>query len=367
MRSLGTLLLTGFLAASLAACGGSSGGSGHAPDWTALGRALDGFVDSSASPPSGKVSGYSFILFDRSGTLYTRAGGNHSLDTVDTLASASKMPAAAAILTLVDQGRLDLDTPVASYIQNAGNPIIWPSDKAAITTRMLLSHTSGLPGLGDSQPLCLNNQKLTTLRACAQQVANAKLVSQPGAEFNYGGADYQVAGYLAVLLSGASSWQAFFDGAVAAPLGGISSFSWGDQTVLNPRIAGGAQSNAGDYATILRMVLDGGSGNGRQVLSSRAVGFLTANQIAGLARVNSPFGQEQANYPGYTLGLFISDPSLHPGSPGPEYSDPGLTGVTPWFDSGLGYGAVILIDADTTTGVDMWNAARPIIIGQLGG
>jgi len=366
VRALVTLLLTCFLAVSLAACGSSS--DRGAPDWTGLGQTLDGFVDTSASPPSGKVGGYSFILFDRSGTLYMRAAGDHSMSTVDGLASASKMPAAAAILTLVDQGKLDLDTPVATYIQNAGNPINWPSDKAAITTRMLLSHTSGLPGLGDSQPLCLNNQRLTTLRACAQQVANANLVSQPGAEFNYGGADYQVAGYLAVLLSGASSWQAFFDGAIAAPLGGLATFTWGDpQTVLNPRIAGGAQSNVADYAAILRMVLDGGSANGRQVLSANAAGALTGNQIAGLQRVNSPFGQDQAKYPGYTLGLFISDPSLHPGSPGPEYSDPGLTGVTPWFDNGLGYGAVILINADTTTGVDMWNAARPIIISQLNG
>jgi CubicO group peptidase (beta-lactamase class C family) len=365
MKKLGTLLLV----SCLAACGGgnSSSGANPAPDWTAVGQALDGFVDPLATQASGKVKGYSFILFDRSGTLYTRTGGDHQPGTVDQLASASKMPAVAAILTLVDQNKLNLDTPVASYLQSAGNPISWPSDKAAITMRMLLSHTSGLPGLGDNQPQCLNNPHLTTLRACAQLVADAALVSQPGAEFNYGGADYQVAGYLAVVISGAADWESFFNTALAAQLGGIPSFTWGSALLTpNPRIAGGANSNAADYATILHMVLAGGVYNGKQVLSSAAIGILTRNEIAGLQIKNSPFGDaEAALYPGYTLGLFISDPSLHPGSPGPEYSDPGLTGATPWFDTGLGYGAVLLIDSNTFTGVAMWNKVRPLIIGQL--
>lgn len=373
MKKLGGLLAL-CTAAVLAGCGGGgagggsgSGGGGDPPDWNALGQKLDSFVDLTATQASGKVRGYSFVLFDRSGVLYTRAGGDHLMSTVDPLASASKMPAVAAILTLVDQNKLNLDTPVASYINAAGNPITWPADKAAITMRQLLSHTSGLPGLGDNQPGCLNNPRLTTLQACAQQVANAALVSQPGAEFNYGGADYQVAGYVAVLIAGASNWESFFNDALATPLGGISSFSWGTALLTpNPRIAGGASSNVSDYATILATVLDGGVANGHQVLSSNAINMLMTNEIAGLPVKNSPFGDAQAAlYPGYTLGLFISDPSLHPNSAGPEYSDPGLQGATPWFDTGLGYGAVILINSNTITGVAMWNAVRPLITAQL--
>ena len=338
-------------------------------DWSQLDSALDSFISSAASPASGSVSGYSFLLFNSSGTLLTRSGGDHNLSTVDLLASASKLPSALAILTLVDQGKLNLDTPVASYLQSAGNPITWPSAKAAITTRMLLSHTSGLPGLDDNQPACLNQQTSTTLQKCAQDIANASLVSQPGAEFNYGGADYQLAGYLAVLISGAASWQAFFNSAIAAPLGGIPSFSYGSAaSVTNPRIAGGAASNVTDYATLLAMVRAGGTYNGTQVLSAAAITTLTANEIQGLPNIYNPFPPDSAgDYPGYGLGVFISTPALYQPSPGPEYSDPGLYGVTPWFDNGVNYGAVLLINQDTSTGLDMWNTARPLIIQQLTG
>ena len=338
-------------------------------DWSKVDSALDGFVSTANSPPSGSVGGYSFLLFNSSGTLLTRAGGDHSLSTVEMLASASKLPSSSAILTLVDQGKLNLDTPVATYLHNAGDPITWPADKAAITTRMLLAHTSGLPGLGDTQPNCLNQPAASTLQQCAQDIANATLVSQPGAEFNYGGADYQVAGYLATLLSGASSWQAFFSTAIAAPLGGITSYSYGDPAlVTNPRIAGGAASNVTDYAAILRMVQGGGKFNGKQVLSANAISALQTNEIDGLPNTFNPFPQSAAtSYPGYGLGLFISAPALYQPSPGPEYSDPGLFGATPWFDNGLNYGAVILIDQDTTTGLNMWNAVRPLIIQQLTG
>lgn len=369
MKNPGTMLLALFLCAALAACGGGGGsGSNNQPDdWTQLGQALDGFVSSAANPPAGMVKGYSFVLFNRSGVVYTRAGGDHSLATVDMLDSASKMPAVAAIMTLVDQNKLNLDTPIASYLQAAGNPISWPSDKAAITMRMLLSHTSGLPGLGDGQPQCMRQPLISTLRACAQQIANTALVSQPGAEFNYGGADFQVAGYIAVVLSGAANWQTFFNQALATPLGGIPSYTYGNPLVVfNPRIAGGASSNVSDYATILGMLLDGGSHGGTQVLSSSAIATLQTNQIGGLPKAFIPFsGSAAIDYPGYTLGLFISDPALYPGSPGPEFSDPGLSGATPWFDTGLGYGAVILIDDTTQTGLNMWNAVRPLIIDQL--
>ncbi len=338
-------------------------------DWTKLGAALDGFVSSASNPPSGSASGYSFLLFDSSGTLYTRAGGDHSLATVEMLASASKLPSSAAILTLVDQGKLNLDTPIASYLHNAGDPITWPSDKAAITMRMLLAHTSGLPGLADKQPNCLNQPAAGTLQQCAQDIANATLASQPGAEFNYGGADYQVAGYVATLISGAANWQTFFSTAIATPLGGIASYSYGDPAVVsNPRIAGGAMSNVTDYATILGMVQADGKFSGKQVLSASAISALKTNQIEGLPNAFTPFSPSAAaSYPGYGLGLFISAPALYQRSPGPEFSDPGLFGATPWFDNGLNYGAVILIKQDTQTGLDMWNAARPLIIQQLTG
>ncbi|WP_169740751.1 serine hydrolase domain-containing protein [Nevskia soli] len=346
---------------------GSSSSSGSAGyNWTALGSALDSYLTTTSPAPSGSVDGYSFLVYNKTGVLYTRAGGNQTVDSVVALASASKMPSAAAIMTLVDSGKLDLDTTVSTYL--AGSGVTWPSDKAAITTRMLLAHTSGLPGLADStNPSCINKETSTTLRACVQSIANTALVSQPGAEFNYGGADYQVAGYIATLLS-RQDWQTFFSAAIATPLA-LSTFTYGSGLlVTNPRIAGGARSDIADYATILQMLQNNGVYNGAQVLSASSVAVLENNAINGLPKAHTPFPSSvAADYPGYGLGLWTESAALYSGSPGPEYSDPGLYGTCPWIDNGLEYGAIVLIDQDVTTGLSMWNAARSQIIKQLAG
>lgn len=353
MRHLCLILLTGLLAA----CGSST--SNRSYDFSALDAKLDSYLSANGGP----VAGYAFALVDRDGLLHTRAGGDKTLYSTPSLASASKMPAAAAILTLVDQQKLDLDTPVKQYIDTAGDPINWPNDKAAITMRMLLSHTSGLPGLGNDSPQCLDQVLSLTLQQCAQIIANTVLAAQPGSAFIYGGADYQVAGYIATLISG-ENWQTFFSAAITTPLG-LSSFTYGNpDTVTNPRIAGGAVANVRDYAKLLRMVLGGGAVDGRRVLSSGSTQLLTTDLIAGLPVLFRPDGLS-SDYPGYGLGMWLSDPSLHPGSNGPEWSDPGLSGATPWVDFDIAYGAVILIDEGTQTGIDMWNDARPLIIAKL--
>src|SRR5882724_6150166 len=63
-------------------------------------------------------------------------------ETVFELASVTKQFTAAAIMTLVEEGKVQLDDPVAWHLPRA--PETWN----AITVRHLLTHTSGLPGLG---------------------------------------------------------------------------------------------------------------------------------------------------------------------------------------------------------------------------
>lgn len=339
----------------LTACGSSE----RVYDFQALDAKLDSYLASSGGP----VAGYAFALVDDRGTLHLRAGGDKTLSSTPALASASKMPAAAAILTLVDQGKLDLDTPVQQYISAAGDPINWPAEKAAITMRMLLSHTSGLVGLGSDNPQCLDQVLADTLEQCVQVIALTPLAADPGTAFIYGGADYQVAGYIATLISG-QDWETFFHQAIAAPLG-LQTLTYGDPaTVTNPRIAGGAIASAPEYGQLLRMVLRDGKPGRRRVLSSRNTRLLHTDMIAGLPVLFRPDGLS-ADYPGYGLGMWYSEPSLHPGSNGPEWSDPGLTGATPWIDFDLRYGAVILIDEGTQTGIEIWNGVRPLIIEQL--
>lgn len=68
-------------------------------------------------------------------------------DTLVNVFSVSKALCAIACMRLVDQGRLDLDAPVARY---------WPEfaagGKEAITVRQMLSHQAGLPAIRKSLP-----------------------------------------------------------------------------------------------------------------------------------------------------------------------------------------------------------------------
>lgn len=324
----------------------TGGGTGTPPsyDWSALGTTLDNYVS------SGQITGYSFALAVGGETVYTRGGGDLPDNAIIPIASASKAPSAAIILSLVDDGLLDLDTPVAQYF---GSAIDWPEDKAAITLRMLLNHTSGLTF---SSP-CLDDDS-TTLQACAQEIAHSTLNFRPGALFGYSGAGYQLAGYLATLVSG-KSWSTLVDERLATPLA-LRYFSYGSSD--NPRIAGGVITSAADYLKFNQLYLDGGSAGG--VVSPAQVLLVKQNQIAGLPVLYEPV-PAGSGLNGYSFGWWLTDGDRHPGSAGPELSDPGLFGATPWMDFNQRYTAVIFILSTTDVGLSIWDDLRPEILSQL--
>lgn len=317
-------------------------------DWTALATALDNAVGSGAD----QVGGYSFALNVAGRTVFRRGGGDLTQDSFVAIASATKAASAMAILTLVDAGLLDLDTPVSTYI---GGVVNWPADKASITTRMLLNHSSGLPF--DSP--CLDDTA-TTLTACVAEIAALDLNFTPGSRFGYSGAGYQVAGLVAEQVSG-QSWSTLFQQRITTPLE-IGLFTYGN--TQNPRIGGGAVTNARSYLKIAQMVLDGGTYNGSAVLSPASAQLLRNDQVAGLPLYFSPlpFG---SSIHAYAFGWWISDASLHPGSIGPELSDPGKFGSLPWLDFDRRYAATLLLNADVQRGIALWDDARTAIIGQI--
>ena len=75
-------------------------------------------------------------------------------DTVFEAASLSKPVFAYAVLKLVDQGKLSLDTPLTAYLSK---PYIEGDDRLAkITARFVLSHRTGFPNWrGDGNPLTI--------------------------------------------------------------------------------------------------------------------------------------------------------------------------------------------------------------------
>jgi CubicO group peptidase (beta-lactamase class C family) len=86
-------------------------------------------------------------------------------DTIVNMYSATKGVAATCINRLADQGRIDLDAPVARY---------WPefaqADKERLPVRWLLSHRAGLPAVSKALPAdALMNWELMTSSLAAQE------------------------------------------------------------------------------------------------------------------------------------------------------------------------------------------------------
>ena len=336
------------LAATISSgCGGRSDERQLPFHATALAETLDSFV----GPAEGQVSGYSFALNVDGRTVFTRAGGDMTLDSVIPIASASKAPAAAAILTLEREGLVSLDVPVRSYL---GDAVTWPPAKSAITLRMLLNHTSGLPM---SSP-CLDATDATTLQQCVGEIAQAPLDFLPGTQFGYSAAGYQVAGLVAERVTG-KDWNTLFGERVTAPLR-MASFSYG--APVNPRVAGGAVSNVLDYLKFSQAILGGGA----PLLTPAQGQALRSSQVNGLPIFFTP-APAGARLEGYSQGWWISAPENHPGSEGPELSDPGLLGSTPWIDFDQRYTAVLLINGTPDKGLAIWTAAREKILAELNG
>jgi CubicO group peptidase (beta-lactamase class C family) len=73
-------------------------------------------------------------------------------DTVYRIGSISKSFTGLALLSLRDEGVLDLDDPLARWIPEASK-IVYPTrDERPITLRQLALHTSGLPRMGPFEP-----------------------------------------------------------------------------------------------------------------------------------------------------------------------------------------------------------------------
>jgi CubicO group peptidase (beta-lactamase class C family) len=101
---------------------------------------------------SSQVPGLSIALIHNGRLVYTGAFGVTNADTkkpvtpntVFEAASLSKPVFAYAVLKLVDEGRLNLDTPLNKYLGNNYDVVNDPRINL-ITARMVLSHTSGFP------------------------------------------------------------------------------------------------------------------------------------------------------------------------------------------------------------------------------
>jgi serine beta-lactamase-like protein LACTB, mitochondrial len=126
--------------------------------------------------------------------VYSKAFGTADLEngvtaTTETLirtGSIAKPITAAAAMTLVDSGKLDLDAPVQKYCP------AFPQKRWPITTRELLSHTSGIRHYGNGE--IENTRHYERMSDGFAIFANDPLLFKPGTAYSYSTYGYTVVG-----------------------------------------------------------------------------------------------------------------------------------------------------------------------------
>jgi CubicO group peptidase (beta-lactamase class C family) len=346
----------------------------------AIPPALQAYVD------SGKLAGITAIIARHGRIGFQQSFGWQDLgrgeplrsDAVFRIYSMTKPVLAAAVLRLVEQGRLALEDPVSKTIPAFANvkvyaggaaddPVLLDPD-SAITVRHLLTHTAGL-GYGNGvTPVDTIYQRAAvfdparTVEQFADSVARLPLYFSPGSRFQYSAA-IDVLGRVIEVASGLPL-DHFLDREIFQPLG-MRDTSFRIRRDLQGRIAtlysrdpdgklsevtgglnemyepdarffwggGGLLSTAHDYLRFAQMLLNGGQLNGRRVLQATSVAGMMRNHLPdSLTPLSGPPLMDEGY--GYGLaGAVLVDTARArlPGAPG-IYRWSGYVGTYFWID-----------------------------------
>ncbi len=119
-------------------------------------------------------------------------------DTKVRMASIAKPMTAIAVMQLVEQELIDLDAPIQKYIPN------FPKQpKTQITTRHLLSQTSGIDGYKDGKE-AQTTTNYPTLTDAINIFKDRALLFEPGTQYSYTTYGYTVLGAIIERTSGMS-------------------------------------------------------------------------------------------------------------------------------------------------------------------
>ena len=252
---------------------------------------------------SNEISGAVMLVVKNGKVAYHEAVGQRDLeanqamgrDTLFAIASMSKPITGAAVMILVDEGKLSLDDPISKYIPEFKNAKLKNGEapKRELTIRDVVTHTAGLGG---------DQRTHGTLQETAKKLAERPLDFSPGEKWQYS-PGLTVAGAVVEIVS-QQPFEEFLQQRIFAPLSmrdttfnpnkeqqsrlakiykkngdgklepsdnWISDFS--QPCVPNP--SAGLVSTAQDLAAFYAMVLAGGELNGKRILSEKATKELT--------------------------------------------------------------------------------------------
>ena len=174
---------------------------------------------------SGAPSGVAAVAIDgemvwswASGYADLAAERKTTMDTAYSIASVTKPITAAAVMKLVEQGKIDLDAPANRYLP-APLAAAAPHDAGAISVRMLLEHTSGLPR--HYKFYYVDREQPLTGAEFIRRYGHAML--PPGEAFDYSNIGYGVLEQIIEAVSG-REYEEFLEQEIFKPFGMARAF-----------------------------------------------------------------------------------------------------------------------------------------------
>ena len=269
-------------------------------------------------------------------------------DSIFWIASMTKPVTATAVMMMQEAGKLSVDDPVSKYLPE------FTGDKAGITIKQCLTHSSGLSEVAGDEP-----KGITTLKELMPLFTAKPLQFPPGSKWQYCQTGINTAARVVEVVSG-KAFPEFLQERVFDPLGMTdTSFYPGDAQVARlassynrtaagalelaslrflggksptdknryPLANGGLFSTAGDYAKFAQMILRGGESGGKRYLMEESVKQMTTVQSGDLTTGFTP---------GNAWGLgwcIVREPqgvtaALSPGS----FGHGGAFGTQAWID-----------------------------------
>jgi CubicO group peptidase (beta-lactamase class C family) len=210
------------------------------------------------------VGGDTPLTATAAGTADLHSGTPMSTAAACNWFSMTKIATATAAMMLVEQGRLDLDAPVAQYLGG-----MWPASFGAARVRHLLSHSSGL-----GNPIPIRWVHRAGAAGPEPRAFLARLLAKqrrprfaPGTRAAYTNVGYLALGEV-VAEAARQPYESFVRQAVLEPLEmSRTSFAW-DATVAEPR-ATGHQKVARAWTPLIARMLP------RGIVGPRAGRFVT--------------------------------------------------------------------------------------------
>lgn len=151
-------------------------------------------------------------------------------ETVFEIGSITKQITAAAIMLLVEEGKINLDEKIGKYLPNT------PESWNKVTVRHLLTHTSGVKsytGIASGFELTKRLKRDDFIKA----IGAYPLEFEPGERYNYSNSGYNLLGFIIESVSGKSYWD-FLRERIFKPLGMNSTGDRDPRFIIKNRASG---------------------------------------------------------------------------------------------------------------------------------